>query len=386
MNAVCGDTESASSQLLDATVGEFSAPVQNAQLFQRGESVKLEGLQSAADLCLNGKIGTVVEFDAASQRYKVKVAGFHVPKAIHAKNVVAAEQPDTPVIIAEESELGGCFKINDLVWIQGLTSDAALPLNGQCCKIVSFNKSTGRFGVEVHGGFGLKAIRPDNLRHGEGAAVPIEELSAQTAIEQSMLEASASREAGAVNAQVSEALVRTSPAAAGLQVLLLKFSRASAAMREVLLKAHDLAICRAALEDESLPIELGSGAMILTRPENHGPALTAVRLRGLTLHKNHVLVDVDLEDIVKRLVQQLRGRSFTYPMRRDVLPISLAASAASWGDLGIKRTFIEIRVPNSMRSESEPGAARTASTTDADPRKCGSGRAARRGGSGRAGS
>lgn len=152
-------------------------------------------------------------------------------------------------------------------------------------------------------------------------------------------------------------------------------------MRDMLLEAEELAPCRAALGAHKYPVELESGAKIFVRPEHYNPALVAVRLNGLSLYKNHVLVDLDLEDVILRITRQLPGRLSTYPKNRDVVPLGLTQSASSAGfDLAVTRTFIQIHVPTSMYSESDTGAARTASTTYADPRKRSLGRPAGRGG------
>lgn len=57
----------------------------------------------------------------------------------------------------------GDLSIGDIVRIHSLGTAAAVWLNDLSGKIVSFDDRTGRFGVQVHGGFGLKALRPSNL-------------------------------------------------------------------------------------------------------------------------------------------------------------------------------------------------------------------------------
>jgi len=216
----------------------------------------------------------------------------------------------------------------------------------------------------------------------EALTADIEELSAQAAIEESILETRDLQHVGSVNAQISDALIKDSSACDGPRVLLLRFSRPSAALRQNLLNADELSSCRAALESQGLPVELASGAKVFVRPEHYDPALTAIRLYGLTLYKNHVIVDPDLEDIVVQLAKQIHGRSFTYPKRRDLVPLGLAEWATAMDeDVIITRTFVEIRVCSSMCSEPDLGAPRTVSTTDAYSRKCHSG-PARRGNSG----
>ncbi len=228
----------------DAEAADALAIMQSSGAFSHGDSVKIHGLCSPTGRLLNGQVGTIVNFDHRTSRYGVKVAGSDQPMAIQGKNLAKVDLMVANNAAASEPILCSDFKVADLVWIQGLISDAALPLNGCSGQIVSFRESTGRFGVEVHGGHGLKAIRPENLRHvidqsqlsapagraqsNEELAATIEELSAQAAIEASALEARASQDAGIVNAQVSDALVRSSPADDGPRAFLLKFSRPSA--------------------------------------------------------------------------------------------------------------------------------------------------------------
>merc|ERR1712194_849482 len=114
-------------------------------------------------------------------------------------------------------------------------------------------------------------------------------------------------DAGSINAQVSNALVRSCTADNGPRVLLLKYSRRAPQMRQLLLEAEELAPYRSALYSQELAVELQSGAMIFVHPDHHAPALAAVRLYGWTLHADHVLVDPESEPIVEQLVQQLRG-------------------------------------------------------------------------------
>ncbi len=228
----------------DAEAADALTIMQSSGAFSHGDSVKIHGLCSPTGRLLNGQVGTIVKFDHRTSRYGVKVAGSDQPMAIQGKNLAKVDLMVANNAAASEPILCSDFKVADLVWIQGLISDAALPLNGCSGQIVSFRESTGRFGVEVHGGHGLKAIRPENLRHvidqsqlsapagraqsNEELAATIEELSAQAAIEASALEARASQDAGIVNAQVSDALVRSSPADDGPRAFLLKFSRPSA--------------------------------------------------------------------------------------------------------------------------------------------------------------
>lgn len=192
-----------------------------------GDRVKIDGLCNKAGGSLNGKAGHIVKFDAHTNRYEVKADACAEPTAIQRKNLrkldVFAEDAS-----AASSELTPQlkFRIGDLVWVHSLTSGSAASLNGRSGSIVSFNESTGRYGVEVHGGHGRKAIRPASLYRADGGQRPsypgsahsqqdlaavVEELSSQAAIAESTVQARASQDAGDVNAQISQALIRSGP-------------------------------------------------------------------------------------------------------------------------------------------------------------------------------
>lgn len=206
----------------------------------------------------------------------------------------------------------------------------------------------------------------------------IEELSAQAVIEESS-QASSIQDVGGVNAQVSEALLRSGLADSGPRVLLLKLSRRPAALRSLLLEAPELAACRCALESHEFPVELPSGAKIFVRPEHYMPTLEVVRSQGWKLYPDHMFADVDLEPTIMCLLDQLRDRPHSVHSRRtDVVPLAFAQAACRANvEIHVSRTFISIHVPSSLCTSSVSGAPHTASTTDAEPRKVANHRAGR---------
>jgi len=297
----------------------------------------------------------------------------HDPRMVAAQEFNAVSEPSPTAVPDVET-----FEAGDHVLIHGLSSQVGQLLNGQRGLIVKRICDTCRYGVQVVGYEQPKSIHGRNL-----VKLDLEEVAVQGALEEGARAASVLQDAGAVNAQISDALLQSSAAHEGPQVLCLKFSRASAEMSQLLLDSDELAPCQAALADQGLPVELPSGAKIFVRPDHHGPALAAAQLHGWALRKSEVIVDLELEEVVLNLVRRLPGRLSIYPKGKDVLPLGLAeAAAASDLDLSVTRTFLQIRVPSSLRSETDIGAPRTVSTTDADPRKRGSGPSVRRGGVG----
>mmetsp|Transcript_157838 Transcript_157838/g.290831 ORF Transcript_157838/g.290831 Transcript_157838/m.290831 type:complete len:507 (-) Transcript_157838:155-1675(-) len=358
-----------------------SAAAEGKDSFIIGDHVKIHDLASAEGCKLNGLLGTVVKFDPHTSRYGVKVDGFDKAKAIQSKNLTKNRKSSASRegIMSAAAQTPGHFAIADRVRIHGLTSPAGIGLNGSTGKIIKFDAGTGRYVVGVDDVPVMQAIQPSHLclhteqeSSSEHFTKNTEDESVQTGTGETMSESKLSDDAGRVNAQLSEALVRSSLATDGPRVLLLKLSRSSEAMRRLLLESEELAHCRAALESQGVAVELASGAKIFVRPEHYVPVHEALRLHSMTLYNDHVIVDVDLEPVVTELVRSLRGRSNVYPKRTDILPLGFASAAASMNGttpVVVDRTFINIRVPSSLYTESDPTAPRTASTTDADPRK-----------------
>jgi len=249
-------------------------------------------------------------------------------------------------------------------------------LNGCIGFVVSYDVSTGRRVVQLECDGGSHSIKPENLevKTTLPSDVDLEDCETQTAIEESM-----SRDANRmnspgqvpaeVNEQISNALLHSAGADSGPRVVLLKFSRRPRSLSDVLLDAPELADCIQALQSQGFCVELQSGAKVFVRPEYYEATLEAIRLGGWTLFPNHVVTEVHLEAVVLGIVEKLPCRESVHPRGSHVVPLAFATSAAHQeSKVNVSRTFIEVRLPTSLRSESHTGP-RTASTTDMDPRK-----------------
>lgn len=249
------------------------------------------------------------------------------------------------------------FHYGDKVRIEGLVS--ATYLNGEVGLCCGTDPKSAR--IRVSHTSGLKLVKAENL-----VATTAED---QDTIENSVKESTPLHDFEGVNAQISDTLMRNMPATGGVKVVLLTFSRDPAALGQTLLQAAELAHLKEALEANGLNVELPSGGKIFVRPEYHGPTVEAIRLYGLSLKPKHVVVDVELEQAVLKLVEPLRSKK-VYPKTRAIMPLALAEFADKCDyDVDISRTFIDIRVPSSLCSFPDQSQ-HAASTTEADPRKC----------------
>lgn len=313
----------------------------------------------------------------------------------------------------------------DTVQVRGLTSSEGQRLNGREGSIRSIER-TGRFGVEVHG-VGMKAIKGTNLAKvtvpqaapptvalglplptsasaSEVATAPSragsyptggfspaddlldeEELLAQAAIQSSLQDVIASspvQQVPSVNAQVSDALLRSRLhlCPESQVVLLTTFSRSPDAFRQALTRAPEVADCRRALEVRGFPPELRSGAKVLVPVEHYEPLMEAIRLTGFdpdsAFGRQHVFVDPPLAPAVTRIVDEVNAslsKKKKFYKKGDPVKVPLGlATEAVYTDykVGVLNTFIGIRVPSSLRSAETSSGPRTVSTTDAaDGRK-----------------
>jgi len=173
-----------------------------------------------------------------------------------------------------------------------------------------------------------------------------------------------------VNSKVSGALLGTR-AEQGLYVLLLKFTRSPQIFREALMTCPELAECRQKLENCGFAIELDSGAKVFVQPDHYDALLEAIRLSNWSLDPSHVIVESNLEAVVVQLVTRLHGKHKIYPKSTNVVPLSFpSCSVQSSAPIEYSKTFINIKLPSSLRSSaSAHTGACTASTTDADIRK-----------------
>jgi len=137
-------------------------------------------------------------------------------------------------------------------------------------------------------------------------------------------------------------------------VLVLEYARSPKEFLNALMLAPELAECRDALSREDYSWKLKSGANIFVQPEHYKSVVAA--LKGRQLKPRHVII----------------AKEFEHSLNEALRDIGKGVRAKSVGTLPpaftvIKRTFLHVPVPSSLRSEpnSDPV---TVSTTDANPR------------------
>jgi len=285
----------------------------------KGTLVSVFGLASEAGQRLTGDSGCILSFDAERGRYGVQLDADGSCKSFKEENVTVAGTP---------------------VELHGLLSAGSVWLNGETGHVESIDPTTQRYIVQLDSDGSSKKVKGCNLRakqlpgealqqlceapanqtfaalppdaseHSTSSSaepgpmrspfgvIPVDdEISA--AVEASLREAD-SRTVG-VNAQISDVLMRNTPALSDAKIVVLTFSRDPAALAQTLLQAAELAPFKEALAAEGLDVELPSGAKIFVRPEHHAPAVEAIRLFSLSLKPKHVIVDVALEQDVLKL-------------------------------------------------------------------------------------
>eukprot|EP00747_Dinoflagellata_sp_TGD_P064945 gnl/TRDRNA2_/TRDRNA2_154132_c0_seq1.p1 gnl/TRDRNA2_/TRDRNA2_154132_c0~~gnl/TRDRNA2_/TRDRNA2_154132_c0_seq1.p1 ORF type:complete len:334 (-),score=57.10 gnl/TRDRNA2_/TRDRNA2_154132_c0_seq1:157-1071(-) len=289
------------------------------------------------------------------------------------------------------------LQLGDLVLVRGLASDAGQRLNGREGRIRKYDSLSGRFGVQIKGA-GLKAIKAENLviahdspsrtaELGNFSAAPSsppapadvsepegpttatsipsllvdgEELSSQFAIEASLQEA-ANRDFGQgvleVNAQVSDALVHGDATLdCGPHVLLLKFSRDPVAVHEALSRSPELIACSEMLASHGFDVQLQSGAKVFVTPEMYEPVKEAIELGKWVLKPRHVIVEPKLYSVVADIAEGVDKGEKVKVRREGVVPLSFAAAAARMEKKPvIQKTFISVRMPNSLCSFTDAG-------------------------------
>lgn len=281
------------------------------------------------------------------------------------------------------------FRLGDRVQLGEVDGTVGLQFNG-CIGIIADIPLAGPYGVKVRGVTDLIQVEFWHLIKLNSTSQPswdssdsseemedrdVEETGKQTAIELDATNphtaAASQRCDSGLNAQVSDTVLRYRPADVGVKVLLLKLSRRPSALQDVLLQSHELSDCRNALEECGYSVKLSSGAYVFVRPEHYAATLEAIRIQGKKLYPNNILVDVELEMMVTEVVRGLPGREKVYTRSREVTPLAFASAVTSFDfKVSIRRTFIEIHVPSSLRSEKASGP-RTASTTDAGEQRKG---------------
>jgi len=303
----------------------------------------------------------------------------------------------------ENEELGkfrrctGGATTGDIVKISGLSSPEGQVLNGLEGIVLAYDCKAERHRVKVSGG-SIKRIKSNNLtvvpltlvqahiadigtvdsKPTSRGCAPLdlcgEDVTVQKVIAASLLNhtpCDSDQSAPAVNAQVSDALLRNRDTHVAPYVYLLTYSRSPRAFRDALMHSPALAECRQALQDHGFQVELPTGAKVFEPPQLRPAVIEAIRLGGLQLTRVHVVVSPDLEDTVRHLIDAIPKKEKVYPRGSGPTRVPLGfAGAVARGDAPtlVSRTFIQVSLPSSMHSGSD-SCMWTASTGDADNRK-----------------
>jgi hypothetical protein len=199
--------------------------------------------------------------------------------------------------------------------------------------------------------------------------------------------------AAAANAPISEALLRN-PLAEPIQVVCLEFTRHPRGFHQLLRTCAALKPCRSKLVQHGFDFNHSTGAYIFVSPEHHEAVAQAIETHQMHLHPRHVLVALELEELVIEAVGTLPSSFQVRVKGRQVTPIGV--DAPQEGGEGketeddsfdeddivelqpsheagpsyqqslpqpfiVKRTFIDVEVRSSS-------GAKTVSTSEADPR------------------
>ncbi|CAE8737343.1 unnamed protein product [Polarella glacialis] len=178
----------------------------------------------------------------------------------------------------------------------------------------------------------------------------------------------------AVNSMVSDALLRSRPeeelGTCVRKVVLLKFSRCDQRFQRALLQRPELEPVRKALDKQGFDVVLPSKAKAFVHPENYEAVLEAIARDKLVLYADHVLVEPELENMVKDVVKgiakpkaetrafiELSGASSGAQAEKEHQPTAGTADAdvsslLNW-PLEVERTFIHFKVPSSLFTPSE---------------------------------
>lgn len=267
----------------------------------------------------------------------------------------------------------GLFKVGDRVFVHGLKS-TGIKFNFRFATVVKNVSNSRRYAVEIDGVEGVWAMKPENLTPGSWALEcgPLWQPLNEVTQEEDIPGEAGSGSAGAMgdaNAQKSNSLLANRRQGLAPAVVLLTFSRSPQSFRSILAKAEELAAYRDALAQSGYAWELKSGTKIFVTPEHYEPTLEAARLAGWSLARQHIIVDVELVEVVTGLLRCLPGRESVRSKGGVKVPLAFAAASLQFAsDIVVSKTFINIRVSSSMCSADGSGQ-RTKSTTDTDPRK-----------------
>lgn len=358
---------------LDLLASDRAVPHEKS--YAAGDQVWIKGLQSDAGQALNGCRGIVEKYHVDAHRFAVQIEGKGT-KLFKPVNLQGC-QGDAP-----ESVRGP--QVGDAVKIHGLkTTCKGQALNGCEGVVVGCDMSGGRRRVQLPSGK-THLFKPENLEVNLRPLTDtsIEDCGVQAALENSISQGEQTEKADGeapqnVNAQISNALLLGADVDAGPRVVILRFSRCPKSLGEALLHAPELVGCAEALKVRGFSVELEKGAKVFVHPELYEATLEAVRLGAWTLCPNHVITEVRLEEVVLRVVNRLPSRDSVHPKGSQTVPLGFASFAVEHdSEISVTRSFIEVRIPSSLRSASRTGP-RTVSTTDMFARKGGNPRGKR---------
>eukprot|EP00929_Paragymnodinium_shiwhaense_P027727 TRINITY_DN16208_c0_g1_i2.p1 TRINITY_DN16208_c0_g1~~TRINITY_DN16208_c0_g1_i2.p1 ORF type:complete len:620 (+),score=76.69 TRINITY_DN16208_c0_g1_i2:89-1948(+) len=269
-------------------------------------------------------------------------------------------------------------QLNATVQIRNLRSEAGKHLNGKTGIVLGIDPHgppSDRLAVAISG-LGTKLIKRSNLKTVSAPPRPPSEdllrklIGALTAsTPQDRQDGSVgckAQEAAISDATLMDAILRSSVPDEPLPVVILEYSKHNEWFRDVFAESPQLENIRQALQICGFRIELESGAKCVMRPEHVKAVLQDVCERGEVLDRRHVVVSADLEDIVKDVIEEARQSvsrkergSFKLKGRTEVdvstSSGSCTSSFASSLDAGfvlVKRTFIHVQLPSSVRSVS----------------------------------
>lgn len=382
------ESEMGNTAMLNATIARrCNTPCLLLGDFAIGDRVLIHGLQSSSGLQFNFHFGTVRKVIPASGRVGVAIDGVEGTRALKPENLVPKSIFQDFLPARTTSIAGACtgstssqgnstpigpFGVGDRVWIYGLPGSEMNEMNGRLGTVLKPMSSSGRYAVDVDGTGVVLAVDAECLAPESFQRLvdydPLWDTVWQDdeRAEVSSVVAADTKDA---NAQLSSALIESRRSDLAASVALLCFSRSPRSFRTLLAEASGLAPCREALIQGGYALELRSGAKMLVKPEHYDPALEALRLAGWSLSHQHVVVEVELAEVVTDLMKRLPGRESVRPRGQQRVPLAFAAASLQCNsEITVTKTFINISVPSSLVS-AEGSGQRTQSTTDADKRK-----------------
>lgn len=156
------------------------------------------------------------------------------------------------------------------------------------------------------------------------------------------------------------------------EFVFLRFSRDPAKFHDLLqtdvdddLMLQDLVACRKSLSDANMPFRLENGAYVFVTPDAYATVCAHFDGNNIHLRSGDVVVSPSLEASVMRAVLSLPRRHKISLETRSRVSEPIGASSAGDGPVYlVKRTFVHVMVPSSMRTEGS-GGPRTVSDTQA---------------------